>query len=71
MANSLSLSVLLTLALASAAVAARGRGWTGGEVKPGHYSIKEYHFHIYFRQKFDAEGNRTRILLFFYRGLQG
>ena len=26
------------------------------KVKPGHYSIKEYHFHIYFRRNFEAEG---------------
>ena len=56
MVNYLSLCLALTLALASAAFGARSRGYTGGEVKPGHYSIKEYHFHIYFRKNFQAEG---------------
>ena len=57
MASYLSLGVILVLALASTATEARRRGYTGGEVKPGHYAIKEYHFHIYFRKNFQAEGN--------------
>jgi len=44
-----SLALVCCLALTSAG---RGRGFEGGEVKPGHYSIKEFHFHIYFRYNF-------------------
>lgn len=49
--------LILVLALAAkTTTAARSRKYTGGEVKPGHYSIKEYHFHVYFRKNFEAEG---------------
>ena len=50
------------VALATTATEAGHRGWTGGEVKPGHYSIKEFHFHVYFRRNFQAEGTKEPAL---------
>ena len=33
------------------------------EVKPGHYSIKEYHFHVYWHQRREAEGKSILIVV--------
>ena len=52
-------SLVFVLMLAFAIEAKKRKGYTGGEVKPGHYSIKEFHFHIYFRRNFEAEGQLT------------
>ena len=49
-------SLVFILTLVVMMEAKKSKGYTGGEVKPGHYSIKEYHFHIYFRRNFEAEG---------------
>jgi hypothetical protein len=48
------IAVVVLLAVAGS-LEAGSRGFEGGEVKPGHYSIKEFHFHVYFRKNFEAE----------------
>ena len=55
------IAVFVLLAVAGS-LEAGTRGFEGGEVKPGHYSIKEYHFHIYFRKNFEAEVEAALVL---------